>query len=133
MNPINIFFDADYPPALVESIQQIHELQSERIFEVDKWDNSRIEKVGHESSVFLLIDYKKRGVSEHIIKHVENGMRIFVCRAPGDLDYFEFAMTILRVWPFIIEKGQEVKEPCCFTFSYGGRKLNRVKLEGHAA
>lgn len=127
MKPTHIFFDPDYPPALVESIQQIHSLQLERNFEVDEWDNEKISKVGYESSVFLLLDFQKRGVSERILKHVEEGMKIFVCRVPESLDYFEFAMTVLRVWPFIIEKGQGVKEPCCFTFSYGGRKLTQQK------
>ena len=133
MKPLHIFLDIDYPPALVASIQQIHDLQSTKNFEVDKWDNQKVSKIGYESSVFLLVDFQKKGVSERILKHVEEGMKIFVCRAPESMDYFEFAMTVLRVWPFIIEKGQVITEPCCFTFSYGGRKLNRVKVKDYAA
>jgi hypothetical protein len=128
MKRLNIFLDRDYPPFLIEALQKIHSLQKTPSFNVFEWDKNIILRTNFNESVFLLVDYQMRGLSESIKKHLEDGYRIMVCKPEIEkLDYFEFAMTVLRVWPFIIEKGIEDDSTFCYTFRYGGRKLKKIQ------
>ena len=130
MKKLKIFFDADYPAYLIESLQKIHELQTEKTFELHSWDNALINRSKLDEAVFLLMDFQKRGLSEQVLRHFEDGYRIFVCKAgEASFDYFEFAMTVLKVWPYIIENGLQLKKPFCFTFKYGGHRLNKKKID----
>lgn len=125
MNSIKIVFDPDYPTQIVNSFKKIHELQTQRSFEILIWDNEIINQIRLKEAIFLLFDYKNRGMDETIIKHFEEGYRIIVCKAYKMDDFFELAMTLLRVWPFIIEKKNELESPFCYTFNYGGRRLKK--------
>ncbi|PSL02235.1 hypothetical protein [Cecembia rubra] len=128
MKALKILIDPCYPEPLVNSLMTIHELQEEKRFEIFSWYDGIEHNFPLAETIFLAVDHSKKGLTEVNIKQIEEGYRLFVMKVDGVLDFFEFAMTVFRVWPFIIEKSRENKnKKFCYTFKYGGRKLNRMK------
>lgn len=126
MKTLKILIDPNYPLPLIESLESIHDLQLIKKYEIHTWANGIEENFSLSDIVFLSVDDSKRGLSESTLKHLEDGYRMFVMKPADDQDFFEFTMTVLRVWPFIIEKSEKAeKEKFCYTFRYGGRKLKK--------
>ncbi|PZV76098.1 hypothetical protein CLV31_12618 [Algoriphagus aquaeductus] len=133
MTTLKILIDPSYPTHLIKSLESIHSLQQTKRFEIYRWSNGIENKFSLEESIFLSIDEAKRGLSESTLKHLEYGYRMFVMKPAKDQDFFEFAMTVLRVWPFIIEKSEKAKKDrFCYTFRYAGRKLSKVSPKLHS-
>lgn len=128
MKTLKILIDPNYPDELLNSLKRIHDLQDEKKFEIHSWCEGLENKFALTESVFLAVDHSKKGLSEIMIKHLEEGYRLFVMKMGDGSDFFEFAMTVLRIWPFIIEKSQtDNNRKFCYTFKYGGRKLSQFK------
>ena len=63
-----------------------------------------------------------------MVKLLQEGYRLFIMKIDNGIDFFEFSMTVLKVWPLIIEISKSVnREKFCYTFRYVGKKLNRMK------
>ena len=73
-----------------------------------------------------MTDKEKKGLSVSTLKHHESGYRIVACKLPKTkFDFFELGMSVLRVWPYIIEKS--TNKDFLYTFKYGGKRLSGVK------
>ncbi|MBI9067369.1 MAG: hypothetical protein JEZ09_08765 [Salinivirgaceae bacterium] len=129
MKKLKIYIDVNYPKRLVDILIQIHNLQKEKQYELVSGSNYEIDSPELKNAIFLLVDNRNRGVEITTLKHYEDGCRVIACKTGGNdkLDRFEFSMTVLRVWPYIVEKTKEENAPFLYTFRYGGRKLTRVK------
>lgn len=124
MKPLSIYIDSNYPKPLVDILISISDLQKERTFEVIRWAEVEEDDILLENSIFLVVDYQKRGITIPIIKQSEEGYRTIVYRVAEDKpERFEHMMTVLRVWPYIFEKHHMLTTNTLLTFSYGGRRL----------
>ena len=124
MNPLKIYIDTNYPLPVVQILESIHALQKEKQFEIVRWDEGDIPKNELETSIFLIVDYQIRGLSIPTLKQAEEGYKTIVCRiTKKKIDRFELLMTVMRVWPFILEKRERLNKGTLLTFKYGGRRL----------
>lgn len=122
---MKIYIDSNYPRPVIKILEDVHQLQKEKRYEIERWDDSEINENDLKDSIFLVVDYQKKGISIPIIKQSEEGYKTIVCRVMDEkIDRFEFAMTLLRVWPYIIEKAESVNT--LFSFKYGGRNLKKI-------
>ena len=131
MSKLKIYIDKNYPKRLVEALCKIHDLQKVKEYELIHDSFSNINCDDTENAIFLLMDNKSRGVEITTLKHYEDGLRVIACKT-GEvekIDRFEFSMTVLRVWPFIIEKAMQINSPFLFTFRYGGNRLSKSKIQ----
>jgi len=129
MRKLKIFIDINYPKRLVDALLKIHALQKKAEFEIIRGSFLAVDSPELENAIFLLVDNKNRGVEITTLKHYEDGYRVIACKT-GDVekvDRFEFSMTVLRVWPSIIEKAKQIHSPFLFTFKYGGNRLSKIK------
>lgn len=132
MRKLKILIDPNYPLPLIESLESIHSLQLVKKYEIHTWANGIEEKFSLSDTIFLSVDDSKRGLSESTLKHLEDGYRMFVMKPVKEQDPFEFIMTVLRVWPFIIKKSESGRiDAYCYTFNYGGRRLSQFKLKNN--
>ena len=123
---MKIYIDSNYPRPVVKILEDVHQLQKEKRYEIERWDDNEINENDLKDSIFLVVDYQKKGISIPIIKQSEEGYKTIVCRVMDEkIDRFEFAMTVLRVWPHIIENSASDK--FLYTFKYKGRKLSTYK------
>jgi len=115
---------------LIDVLFQIHQLQKIKRYEIICWNDQKVNERDLNNSVFLLVNYQKRGLEVPIIKHFEEGYRVIVCQAGfvENLDFFEFAMTVLRVWPRVIEVSEKESNVFLYTFRYGGKKLQKKRI-----
>lgn len=129
MNKLKIYIDINYPRRLVEALCKIHDLQKEKEYELIHASFCNIDMNDTENAIFLLMDSKNRGIEITTQKHYEDGLRVIACKTGTveKIDRFEFSMTVLRVWPFIIEKAKQIHTPFLYTFKYGGNRLSKSK------
>lgn len=126
MSALKIYVDTNYPRPVVQILESIHALQKDKHFEIVRWDDGDIPDNELENSIFLVIDYQKRGLSIPTLKQAEEGYKTIVCKIRDKkIDRFELIMTIIRVWPFILEKKEQLNSSTLLTFKYGGRKLTK--------
>lgn len=103
-------------------------LRKGKKYEIIKWQNLNEDKIDLKTSIFLMTDKEKKGLSVSTLKHRESGYRIVACKLPKTkYDFFELGMSVLRVWQFIIEKS--TRRDFLFTFKYGGKRLSGVKIK----
>ena len=122
---MKIYIDSNYPRPVIKILEDVHQLQKEKRYEIERWHDNEINENDLKDSIFLVVDYQKKGISIPIIKQAEEGYKTIVCRVMDEkIDRFEFAMTVLRVWPHIIEKA--VSSDTLFSFRYGGKNLKKV-------
>jgi len=116
---------------LIDVLFQIHQLQKIKRYEIICWNDQKVNERDLNNSVFLLVNYQKRGLEVPIIKHFEEGYRVIVCQAGfvENLDFFEFAMTVLRVWPRVIEVSEKESDIFLYTFKYGGKNCRKRELD----
>ena len=123
---MKIYIDSNYPKPVVKLLEDVHNLQKQKKYEIERWGDYEINENDLNNSIFLVVDFQKKGISIPIIKQSEEGYKTIVCRVMDDkIDRFEFAMTVLRVWPHIIEKSYSSNN--LFSFKYGGKNLKKVK------
>ena len=128
MSILKIYIDTNYPRPVVQILESIHELQKVKQFEIVRWDDGNIPDTELENAIFLVIDYQKRGLSIPTLKQAEEGYKTIVCKIrKKKIDRFELLMTVIRVWPFILEKKEQLTTSTLLTFNYGGRKLTTYK------
>ena len=125
---MKIYIDSNYPRPVLKILEDVHNLQKQRKYEIERWEDNEINENDLKDSIFLVVDFQKKGISIPIIKQSEEGYKTIVCRVMDEkIDRFEFAMTVLRVWPHIIEKSDSKDK--LFSFKYGGKKLRGVKIK----
>lgn len=130
MRTLKILIDPSYPIPLIKSLESIHALQETKLIEVHRWSQGIEQNFSLDESIFLAIDESKKGLSQSTLKHLEEGYRLFVMKQAEEQDPFEFSMTVLRLWPHIIEKAKKVAGgKFCYIFRYGGRRLTKSKCE----
>lgn len=109
---------------MVDILISISNLQKEKNYEVIRWGEVKDDEIRLENSIFLVVDYNKRGLTIPIVKQAEDGYRTIVYKITEEKpDRFEHMMTVLRVWPFIFEKHHILNTSTLLTFKYGGRRL----------
>lgn len=114
---------------MVKTLEDIHDLQKIKKYEIVRWQNEEISSADLKDSIFLIVDYQKHGLSIPTIKQAVDGYKTIVCRVNGKIDRFEFMMTVLRVWPFILEKREQLNNSTILTFPYGGRRLKSYEIK----
>lgn len=120
---MKIYIDSNYPRPVLKILEDVHNLQKLKLYEIERWEDNEITENDLKDSIFLVVDYQKKGISIPIIKQAEEGYKTIVCRIMDNkIDRFEFMMTVLRVWPQIIENSNSSN--CLYSFRYGGKKLN---------
>ena len=125
---MKIYIDSNYPRPVVKILAAVHSLQKKKEYEIINWQNEDVNGDEIKNSVFLVVDFQKKGISIPIVKQSKEGYKTIVFKIMEEkIDRFEFAMTVLRVWPQIIEKS--TSESNLFSFKYGGKKLNGVKTK----
>jgi hypothetical protein len=128
MSSLKIYIHPNFSPKITSILYNLHDLQKVKKYEIIKWQNLDEDKIDLKTSIFLMTDKEKKGLSVSTLKHHESGYRIVACKLPKEkYDFFELGMSVLRVWPYIIEKS--MKEDFLFTFKYGGKRLSGVKLK----
>lgn len=131
MSVLKIYIDTNYPRPVVQILESIHALQKDKQFEIVRWDDGDIPENELETSIFLVVDYQKRGLSIPTLKQAEEGYKTIVCKIKEKkIDRFELLMTVIRVWPFILEKKEQLNASTLLTFKYGGRKLTKYQNAG---
>ncbi len=126
MSSLKIYIHPNFSPKITTILHDLHELQKVKKYEIIKWQNLDEADIDLKTSIFLMTDNEKKGLSVSTLKHHESGYRIVACKLPKTkLDFFELGMSVLKVWPYIIEKSNN--DNFFFTFKYGGKKLTGVK------
>lgn len=122
---MKIYIDSNYPRPVIKILEDVHNLQKLKCYEIERWDDNVFTENDLKDAIFLVVDYQKKGISIPIVKQSEEGYKTIVCRVMDEkIDRFEFAMTVLRVWPHIIDKA--LSNDTLFSFKYGGRNLKKV-------
>lgn len=131
MKPLKIYIDANYPKRVVDILKSIEALQKDKQFEVIRWTDNIIKDNELDNSIFLVIDYQKRGLSIPVLKQAKDGFKTIVYRVTEKKpERFEHMMTILRVWPYIFEKKELLDNSTLLTFKYGGSRLSTYPNTG---
>ena len=126
MSNLKIYIHPNFSSKITAILYDLHELQKVKNYEIIKWQNLDDDKIDLKTAIFLMTDNEKKGLSVSTLKHHESGYRIVACKLPKTkFDFFELGMSVLRVWPSIIEKSST--DEFLFTFKYGGKRLNFVK------
>lgn len=128
MSNLKIYIHPNFSSKITAILYEMHQLQKVKNIEIIKWQGLEEDKIDLNSSIFLMTDKQSKGLSVSTLKHHESGYRIVACKLPKDkYDIFELGMSVLRVWPYIIERSITNQKKFLYTFNYGGRRLNDFK------
>lgn len=125
---MEILFEKTYPKNLVEALKLIHHTDDAKTFSIFFYDKS-VDDSKLFAPVVLLFDYNKKGLSPTTENLFDLGFRIFAMKTKREekLDFFKLSLTMLGMWPKIIETITAESSPFVRTYRYGGQKLTKVK------
>ncbi len=122
---MKVLFDANYPKYLVNALQLVHQLDTKELFAISYWQK---EQQTSEDSVVFIFDRSKKGLDITTLKCYEAGYKVFAFKLPAKekIDLFNFSLTVLNIWPKVLETVTDKQKPFIYTYRYGGRKLKKV-------
>ena len=123
---MKVLFDRNYPKYLVDALQLIHKLDTAKSYSVRYWEKQD-ESAANNPIVFIL-DRSKKGLDITTLKHYEAGYRVFAFKLPGKqkIDLFNFSLTVLNLWPKVLNAVKVEETAFVYTYRYGGRKLRKA-------
>jgi hypothetical protein len=122
---MKVLFDRNYPKYLLDALQLIHKLDTAQLYNIRYWEKQDENETNN--PVVFILDRGKRGLDITTLKHYEAGYRVFAFKLPGKqkIDLFNFSLTVLSLWPKVLETVKAEERPFVFTYKYGGRKLRK--------
>jgi hypothetical protein len=125
---MEILFEKTHPKNLVEALKLVHQTDESQSFSLSYYDKS-IDDSKLKQPVLLMFDYNKKGLEATTEELYKLGFRIFAMKTKREekLDFFQLSLTILSIWPKIIDTIAGNNSPFVCTYRYGGHKLKRVK------
>lgn len=127
---MEILFQQTHPKNLVEALKLVHQTDDSNSFTLSYYDKS-VDDSKLKQPVLLLFDYNKRGLEATTEELYKLGFRIFAMKTKREekLDFFKLSLTILSIWPKIIETVKTENSPFVRTYKYGGQKMTKVKVK----
>ncbi|MGC4035222.1 MAG: hypothetical protein QM764_04610 [Chitinophagaceae bacterium] len=125
---MEILFEKSHPKDLVEALKLVHQSDESGSYVLSYFDKSIDEKSLHQP-ILLLFDYKQRGLEVTTEELFKSGYRIFALKTKREekLDFFKLSLTIIGLWPKILQVIIDTQSPFIFTYKYCGSRLVSVK------
>ncbi|MBS1586707.1 MAG: hypothetical protein JSS82_14320 [Bacteroidetes bacterium] len=124
---MRVYLDTNYPKNLAEALRLIHALQLPQAIEIVRTQD--IKEADAASSILFLFDQSKKGLDVVTEKHFEAGYRVFAFKlnSTDKINFFDLSLSLLRLWPRILDTITAETEPFVFTYNYNGKTLTKVK------
>ena len=121
-----ILFDQNYPKYVLDALQLIHKLDATKYYRIIYWTNEVV--IDQSKPVVFLLDRSLKGIDIVTKKHYEDGYKVFAfkLKRKAKMDPFRFALTILNIWPKVLETVKIQEQPFVYTYRYEGKKLKKV-------
>jgi len=123
---IKVYLDTQYPKNLAVALDQLHQMQHPKEFEIIR--SSNFEEADSQSVVFLF-DRTKQGIDLITEKHFEEGYRVFAfkSRLVPKVDVFQLSLSVLALWPKIMHTIKSENDPFVFIYKYSTNTLKKIK------
>jgi hypothetical protein len=124
---IKVYLDTQYPKNLAEALELLHQMQYPKQYEIVRTAN--FEDAIIENSVLFLFDRTKKGIDIITEKHFNDGYKIFAFKnnLVPKFDIFQLSVSVLNLWPRIMDAINSENDPFVFTYKYYGSKLKKEK------
>jgi hypothetical protein len=125
---MQILFEKTHPKDLVEALKLVHQTDDAKTFLLSYYDKT-IDDSKLKQPILLMFDYNKKGLEPTTEELYKLGFRIFAMKTKREekLDFFKLSLTVLGMWPKIIDTVKEDNSPFICTYKYGGHKLTKIK------
>lgn len=124
---IKIYFHTNYPKDLAAAIGLLHGMQFLKEYDVERVSIVAARDDAH--SVFFMFDRALKGVDIPTLSHRTSGYRVFAFKLPPTerFDAFRLGLTLMHLWPKILEKIKNETDPFLYSYNYSGRTLKKEK------
>ena len=124
---MQICLSKNYPKNLFQSLQLLHELQTNRHFTFH-WDKKLTDEDSGKTVVFIF-DSSIKGLDNTTEEYFQKGYKVFAYKQkPKErIDLFEFSFTVLNLWDKILELLKSQDSPFIVTYKYKSKGLKKVK------
>lgn len=111
---------------MVTALQLIHQLQNPVQLDISR--TMHFDEPDNNTAVFVF-DRSKKGIDIVTEKHFEAGYKVFAFRlnSVDKIDLYQLSMTVITLWPKVIEVLNAETAPFIFTYNYTGKTLKRVR------
>jgi hypothetical protein len=123
---IRVYLDTQYPKNLADGLSLLHQMQYPKEFEIIRTNNF---EDADTNSVVFLFDRTKKGIDLITEKHYEEGYKVFAfkSRLVPKVDIFQLSLSVLSLWPKIVDTITSDNNPFIFTYKYSNSTLKRIK------
>lgn len=124
---MEILFDRRHPNDLLEAIRLVQNMDSSDTHNISFYDSSTKDSELTEP-VMILVDKKRKGLETTTEILFEKGFRVFALKLPlKNFDCFDLSVTVLGIWPKVLDILKTKKSPFIYTYKYSGKKLVKVR------
>lgn len=124
---MQILFDRSHPKYLLEALKLVHKLDQQGEVALVYYDKS-IDEQALNKPVLFLFDYSKKGLEVTTEKYYSSGYRVFALKTKrGEkLNFFELSLTVLSVWPKVLNILTKQDNPFVYTYKTNNYNLKRI-------
>lgn len=125
---MQILFEKTHPKDLVEALRLVHQTDESKSYNLSYFDKS-IDEKKLQHPVLLLFDYNRKGLEVTTEELYNSGYRIFALKTKrkDKLDFFELSLTVLGLWPKVMQILKQNDSPFVYTYKYCGSRLTKIK------
>lgn len=124
---MKLYIDNQYTPSFIRLVISLHSIQFGKPYEIisGEWTN----ELKPESTVVFLWDTSKKGLSQQILKHYQDGYKVFTYKKPfgKSLDLFRVSILMLSQWKKMLETIEGENGAFLYTINDAKVVLKRVK------
>lgn len=123
---MKLYVDNQYTPAFIKLVTALHAMEFRGNFEIvsGQWSD----KYTPADTVVILWDINKKGLSQQILKHYEDGYKVFTYKKPfgRPLNLFRVSLIMLSQWKKMLETIEAESGGFLFTINDSKKVLRRV-------
>lgn len=123
---MQILFQPGHPKYLIEALQLIHKLNKKDAYKIALFEK-QLNEIKFKNPVVFLFDSGKKKPEITTIKYFEDGYKVFAFKYSKEpMNMFDFSLTILNLWPKVLEVIKVENKPFVYTYKCGGKRLKKV-------
>jgi hypothetical protein len=125
---MHLLFEKSHPNDLVDALKLIHQTDDLNRFTL-MYFNKYVDDITLNLPVVFVFDNTPKGLAITTEKLYEEGFRVFALKTKktDKLDFFKLSLTVLQIWPQIIDIAESNRLPFIYTYKYCGKKLFKVR------
>ncbi|HRO43452.1 MAG TPA: hypothetical protein PL009_11510 [Flavipsychrobacter sp.] len=126
---VRIYIEKNYPASLADALKLIESLRDSQ--EIEVIHTLTFPDISSNHDVVFMFDHQATDIDKVTEYHYRNGFRVFAFKFRPTknraFNRYDFAWTVINLWPKFLGTIEKIDQPFVFTYNYGSKNLKQLR------